>query len=197
MPSEAHTELIRRSLIWLSNIATGKGIRACPEITLGDGYVADGGAILNLQRKWGWKFFERQVPTETDDFTFVMEAKVSKGDFNKTFVHGNHGGDRMKPIANFHFVVRSKGLQCEAPDFWGCLEESRNGLKLVKMPLYCPEPSISLYEFGYRILRYSDVRKFMMIDLRCSPEEAAEIAQEIALFADEEPHDKPSPGSDL
>lgn len=195
MPSEAHTELIRRSLIWLSNIATGKGIRACPEMTLGEGYIADGGAILNLQFRWAWEFFERQIPPYNDDFTFVLEAKVSKGDFNKTFVHGNHVGDRMKPIANFHFVVMAKGLQCEAPDFWGCLEESRNGLRLVKLPRFCPEPSMSLHEFAYRILRFSDVRKYMILDLKeCHGEEDAEPAD---LFANQEPHDKPSPGSDL
>lgn len=182
MPSEKHSELIRRSLVWLSNIATQKGIRSAPECTLGDGYVADGAAILNLQFQWDCKFFitpyyklrKEKNYIETDDFTFVIEAKVSKSDFSKTFIHNGHAGDRMKPRGNFHFIVVSKGLADHVAscytDFWGILEESRNGLRLVKLPAYCPQSFDHLHEFAYRILRYSDPRKFMLIDLREVPE---------------------------
>lgn len=172
-----HSELIRRSLIWLSNIATGKGIRGCPEITLCEGYVADAGAIMNLQRAWGNRFFKNTEPSiVSDDFTFIVEAKASRSDYMKTFKHGKHFGDRMQPMANFHFIVVASGVlpsylsydvaKEEIPSFWGCLEESRNGLRLIKVPEYCHNPSISLHEFGYRILRYADPRKYMIIDLK-------------------------------
>lgn len=187
-----HSELIRRSIIWLSNIATQKGIRSCPELTLGEGYVADAGAIMNLQ--WGWtKKFGCNWSDEGDDFTFVMEAKVSRSDFRKTFIKDDHLGSRLKPIANFHFLVVAKGvlpthLSDEiaidgVPSFWGVLEESRNGLRLIKIPTYCQSPSMSLHEFGYRILRYSSFNKFAMLDLReeCISNDDAEEQKELGF----------------
>lgn len=90
--------------MWLSNISTQKGIRGCPEITLREGYVADAGAILNLQMKWDHKFFKGNYYSflkntngwlDTDDFTFVIESKASKSDYDKTFKHNKHLGDRM------------------------------------------------------------------------------------------------------
>src|SRR5688500_7453843 len=101
MPSEMHSELIRRALVWLSNIATQKGMRSCPELTLAEGYVADAGAIMNLQMTWDRKFFngkyfnslcsENSWPS-VDDFTFVVEAKASRSDFMKTFIKNGHRG---------------------------------------------------------------------------------------------------------
>lgn len=179
MPSQLHTELIRRSLCWLSNISTGKGIRACPEFILSEGYVADAGAIMNLQLKWACKFMteDQRLRREInhDDYTFIIESKAFRSDFQKTFVHGNHIGDRLIPKANFHFVVTAKDVvkfPSEIPSFWGHLEESRNGLRLVKLPTYCPQPIESIYEFGYRILRYSDPRKYIIIDLKETFEES-------------------------
>lgn len=174
MPSSQHTELTRRALVWLSNIATQKGIRGCPEITLFEGYVADGGAILNLQHQWQCKFMtndqrlKREI--DCDDYTFIIESKAFRSDFQKTFIKNGHGvGSRMIPRANFHFVVTAKGvvqLPSEVPDFWGHLEESRSGLRLVKVPSYCPHALEKIHEFGYRILRYADSRKYMIIDLK-------------------------------
>lgn len=177
MPSPLHTELIRRALCWLSNIATQKGIRGCPEIILSEGYVADGGAIMNLQWKWQCKFMtdEQRLKREIDcdDYTFVIESKASRSDFQKTFVHGKHLGDRLTPKANFHFIVTAKNVvnfPSEIPSFWGHLEESRNGLRLIRAPQYCPQPISSIHEFAYRILRYADVRKYMIMGLKEEPQ---------------------------
>lgn len=176
MPSQQHTELTRRALTWLSNISTQKGIRCAPEVTLGQGYVADGAAILNLQFQWDCKFFitpyhklrKENGYIDVDDFTFIIESKASRSDLQKTFCNNGHFGDRMKPRANFHFIVTSKGIVPDGfySDFWGILEESGRGLRLKKLPTFCPQSFDHLHEFAYRILRYSDERKFMVMDLR-------------------------------
>lgn len=185
MPSEKHTDLIRRSLIWLSNIATARGIRGCAEVPLSEGYVADAVAIAGLQAQWDRKFFGGIYYSKlaqgndwplVDDFSFVFEAKASRSDFNKTFVRGEHFGDRMVPRANFHFVVAAKCILptelsddiasgC-VPGFWGFLEESGTGLRLVKLPEFITQPVTNLHEIGYRILRFTKHGKYSDHDLR-------------------------------
>lgn len=171
MPSKTHTEMIRRSLLWLSNQATGKGIRSAPEITLGEGYVADAGAILRPQYAVECKLFNGPFKEHEQDhlydFSFVVEAKVSRSDFRNTFVSGHHFGDRLTPRGNFHFIVAAKGVCSieEVPTFWGLLEESGKGLAVKKWPVYCHQSKEHLYEFAYRILRFGKVGKFMVMNL--------------------------------
>jgi hypothetical protein len=177
MPSELHNDLIRRALVWLSYRATQRGIRCCSEVILGDGYVADGAAVLGLQFGYLTDFIkgyhDLRVANgwpDTDDFSFVIESKVSKSDFDKTFKHKQHGGDRMKPRANFHFIVTTEkvreAVQSYHTDFWGIMVESRTGVRIVKMPVFCPHPIEHLHEFAYRILRYTKHGKYSDWDMR-------------------------------
>jgi hypothetical protein len=174
-PSPKHIELTKRSLIWLDTIVTQRGLRGTVELTLGNGYVADAGAVAGLQYKWSQKLLNGATHTKTDDFSFIFETKVSRADFNNTFRHCNHIGDRLKPRANFHFIVTAKCVlpthlddelaNQDVPSFWGFLEESNRGLRVVKLPTYCPHSLEHLHEFAYRVLRYSKTGKFNGWDL--------------------------------
>lgn len=170
--------MIIRAMIWLSNISTGRGIRGCEEVILGEGYVADGVVICGLQYKWDRKLFDgkgyftlknQNGWVETDDFSFVIESKVSRSDFRNTFVNpGNHGGDRLIPKGNFHFLVVGKGViqnTDEVPEMWGVLQESRNGLRLLRTPKFIPQPINNLHEMAYRILRYTKLGKYSIFEL--------------------------------
>lgn len=183
MPSNKHKDLIIRALVWLGNISTQRGIRGCEEVTLGEGYVADAVAICGLQSKWDRNLFKTYYNKarvehgwiETDDFSFIVEAKSSYSDFRKTFFHDQHTGSRLKPRGNFHFVVVAKGVLPthlsnkiageEVPSFWGILEESRNGVRCIKLPEFIPQPIESLHEIAYRLLRYTKHGKYTVFDL--------------------------------
>jgi len=163
MPSEKHIVLSRMALVWLENKATQRGIRGCEEVILGNGYVCDSAAICGLQMAWEKQFVGvDRLNDAADDYSFVFETKVSRSDFLKTFAKNGHIGDRLIQKANFHFVVAAKKIVSadEVPDFWGLLEESRGGLKLVKLPKYLIRTKEQLHEFGYILLRSGHSRKF-------------------------------------
>lgn len=167
--SDLHIELAHRSLVWLDVKATQRGIRGCEEVILDDGYVVDAAAIGALQEKWERLLVGKEVkiytdPEHVDDYSFVFESKVSRSDFMNTFKRGNHTGDRLKAIANFHFIVTPKGLvtHSEVPEFWGLLEKSGHGLRLMKHPKYMKDTVLSLPEMAYKILRSSHVSKFTL-----------------------------------
>lgn len=164
--SELHCELAERALVWLSTKATRRGIRGSVEVIIAEGYVPDSAAISGLQIQYEKQFknCERQRGNseECDDYIFIFESKVSRGDFFNTFKHGNHIGDRLKPIGDFHFVVTPKGLVKpeEVPTFWGLLEKSGSGLRLSKLPEYTPASRQQLHEVAYNILRCTHETKF-------------------------------------
>lgn len=154
--SELHCELAERALVWLDGRATQRGIRGCVEVILKEGYVADSVAMCGLQYSQQKLFVgTKRVGNETDDYVFVFESKVSRGDFFNTFKHNNHIGNRLDPVGNFHFVVTPKGMVKpeEVPGFWGLLERSGQGLKVSKMPEFIPTTKEQLYETAYLILR--------------------------------------------
>jgi hypothetical protein len=109
MPSDKHIELSHKALVWLEDKATARGSRSCVELQLGEGYVADAGAICGLQYKWCRRFYLEPKEGDSDDYSFIFETKVSKSDFDNTFKRKTHKGDRLQPRANFHFVVTTKG----------------------------------------------------------------------------------------
>lgn len=166
MKSDLHVELARRSLVWLESRSTNRGIRGCEEVILQNGYVADAAAISGLtltNEKLFTGSCERLSNARTsDDYSWVFESKVSRNDFFSTFKYKNHTGDRLTPIANFHFIVCPKNLVTleEIPTFWGCLEKSGAGLSIKKMPEYIPTELNKLHELSYLILRSNHESKF-------------------------------------
>jgi hypothetical protein len=169
--SELHCELAHRALVWLEGRATNRGIRGCEEICLKAGYVADSVAISGLTMQNEKLFLEgkkRSVGNSgygiADDYVFVFESKVSRADFFNTFKRGNHLGDRMLPVGNFHFVVAPRNLikADEVPEFWGLLEQRGAGLGIVKMPTFKEITDQELHEVAYTILRGSHFGKFTL-----------------------------------
>ena len=156
--SRLHTELAQRALVWLECRATGRGIRGCDEVIIGDGYVADAAAICGLQlaheKTFIGKHRDLAMSELAPDYIFIFESKVSRSDFIKTFKNNGHLGDRLSPVGNFHFVVAPKGMvkHDEVPTFWGLLEQSGVGLRIVKMPSYVPTTTDVLKTIGYQIL---------------------------------------------
>lgn len=166
--SRLHTELAQRALIWLEGRSTGRGIRGCDEVILNDGYVADAVAICGLQLAHEKLFLgTRRESINRDaapDYVFVFESKVSRSDFIKTFKNNGHIGDRMNAEGNFHFVVTPKNMVShnEVPAFWGLLEQSGGGLKIIKMPTYVPITNEKLRSVGYQILWSIKSCKFVL-----------------------------------
>lgn len=164
--SELHQELAWRALVWLEAKATNRGIRGVEEVCLAEGYIADSVAISGLtianEKLMRGASTRRHNDKISDDYTWIFESKVSRSDFQNTFKHSNHNGDRLKPIGNFHFVVTPRGLVKpeEVPTFWGLLERSGQGLKISKMAEPCAHSIERLHEIAYQILRASDSRKF-------------------------------------
>lgn len=181
--SDKHTELARRALVWLENKATGRGIRGGEEINvkLNDAYIADAVAISGLKLsnlEWlageayrqnclfGKTKAEKEIKEAVglvDDYVFVFESKVSRGDFFSTF-RDARPVKRMEPVANFHFVVTPPGMLNvdEVPGFWGLLEQKGAGLSLVKKPGYLTLPSFDLLKVAYLVLRHSTYQKFTL-----------------------------------
>lgn len=154
--SELHCELAERALVWLAGRCTQRGLRGCVEVILNEAYVADAAAMCGLQYSQQKLFVgTKRVGNETDDYVFIFESKVSRGDFFNTFKVSNNGNRLRNPVGNFHFVVAPKGLVTvdEVPGFWGLLERSGQGLKISKMPEFIPITKEQLYEAAYLILR--------------------------------------------
>ncbi len=170
--SELHCELAHRALVWLEGRATGRGIRGCEEICLKAGYVADSVAISGLTHSNEKLFLGSEYRRKdgnnasgiADDYVFIFESKVSRADFFNTFKRGNHLGDRMLPVGNFHFVVTPKNMikAEEVPEFWGLLEQRGTGLGIVKMPTFKEISEQQLHEVAYDILRGSHFGKFTL-----------------------------------
>lgn len=168
--TKEHHELSGRCLAWLGNRVTGRGMRAEQEIFLGSKYVADAVAIASLQQRhyegildepsvYGfagqsltWEDQQRIQNRPDNDFIFVFEAKVSKGDFNSTF--GKNPSNRLQPVGSLHFIVTPKGLlaENEVPTFWGLLEASGRGLRMTKRPQYQKQSQTRFLEVGYQLL---------------------------------------------
>lgn len=161
MKSDLHCELQQKALTWLEGRATARGIRGSEEVCIAPGYVADAVAISGLGVKSEKLFVgtcdRRMGDKFSDDFAWVFESKVSRGDFFGTFKEGSnkHGGNRLEPIANFHMIVVPKNLITadEVPAFWGLLEKSGGGLALKKLPQYIDLSLESLHRVAYCILR--------------------------------------------
>lgn len=169
MKSDKHIELTRKALVWLKVKATARGVRGCEEVILDEGYVADGAAICGLQIQHGKKFVgdfyrERWSSETSNDYSWVFETKVSRSDFRNTFVNNGHIGNRLIPIANFHFIVTPRAMLTvdDVPTFWGLLEESGAGLSIKKMPEFNPTEDRELFKFAYKVLRYGHARKFTL-----------------------------------
>ncbi len=90
-----------------------------------------------------------------NEFMIVFESKVSITDFNNTFKNGNHLKNNV--YANFHFLVIPKGFSNKyklekLPEYWGILEQSGVGLKLIKLPKYTKIDRAYFLEAAYTML---------------------------------------------
>ena len=173
--SRLHRELSEKALIWIGTKATQRGINGNVEVGLREGYVIDALALCRCYNsfemelfcktqgeriRWIDRYNSTGMKDKVDlvaypDYIFAFETKVSRADFYNTFKNNKHGGDRMKPIGNFHFIVTPKGMLelDEVPLFWGLLEKSGGGLSLKKMPEFCHQYIGWIYEIGYKLLR--------------------------------------------
>jgi len=127
MAGKLHDKLAGRSLVWLHNRATPKGIAGATEVWLTDSYVADAVALCSLQ----YRFYEKYGTDRLNYFACVFEVKVSRQDFNKTF---SSETNRLTPVGSLHWVVTPKGLVTDVPTFWGLLEVRGAGLSEVIRP---------------------------------------------------------------
>ena len=162
--TELHSELAHRAIRWIANRSTGRGMQTGIEIPIDSGYVVDALAIGDLQLRIFESYFINNLETlkeykehPKDDYVFIFESKVSKADFNNTFKqNGNAHDNRLKPIANLHWIVIPKGLATidEVPEFWGLLEASGQGLREIKRPRFCKMELNEIYRIGYTLLRY-------------------------------------------
>lgn len=189
MESKLHRELSQRSLIWLANKATGRGINGNIEVKIQKKYVVDALALcrcvnnfeLDLYSEGDWekkkeiiikkntlKFWDKMDIELYPDFVFAFETKVTYGDFSKTFKKENN--NRLVPVANFHFIVTPYNLIDPAivPDFWGLLEKSKNGrgLTLKKYPKFQSCTINHIYKIGYILLRNHKKIKWSCLDER-------------------------------
>lgn len=164
--SDLHRDLSEHALIWLESKATGRGIRGCVEMIISNGYIVDAGAVCGLTMANEKLFLGESnrdaLKKDADDYSFVFESKVSRADFMNTFKNGNHGGDRMAPVANFHFIVTPFGLvsENEVPEFWGLLEQRGCGLSIKKFPVFIETEIELLYKFSYLLMRSIRYSKF-------------------------------------
>lgn len=159
--SDKHIQLQRRSLIWLENKCTQRGIRGCEEVILKPGYVCDAAAICGLQFGWQKLWVGDGIQNhQSDDYSFVFETKVSRADYLSTF--RSEESNRLEQLANFHFIVAAKGVvnETEVPEMWGLLVESGQGLKICKQAPYVNHDIRRLHEFAYILLRSGHNRKF-------------------------------------
>ena len=129
--SRIHEELSHRALTWITNMATGRGFRGDVEIPINKGYIADAAGQLSFQ----WRFYKRYGIAFGELLSCIFESKVSRPDFFRTF---DGKSNRHSPIASLHWVVTPKELVSieEVPDFWGLLEDSGNGLREIKKPIF-------------------------------------------------------------
>jgi hypothetical protein len=176
-----HQDLSKRCLVWLSNKATGRGIRGCNELMLGEKYIADAVAIASLQSRLYTEFLnlkpiyksgmnelleldeadlESRPPNE---FVFVFEAKATRSDFLSTFGPTNYEvGNRRYAAGHLHYIVARRGV-CqveEVPDFWGLLMASGVGLRVLKSPSYafCSEEKLNRIAYSILWKRQSSLR---------------------------------------
>lgn len=154
--TELHSELAHRAIRWIVNRSTGRGMQTGIEIPITLGYVVDALAIGDLQMRFD-SYFKGNEGHPIEDYIFLFEAKTSKTDFNNTFrQNGNTHDNRLKPIANLHWIVTPKNLVNidEVPEFWGLLEASGQGLREIKRPRFCKMELNEIYRIGYTLLRY-------------------------------------------
>ncbi len=169
-PTNEHEELKARAFTWLSSRATGRGMRAAPEVRLGEKYVADGVAIANLQKRYKDSFLpewnESKVTSEPrpnppiPPYSFLFECKRDMKDYLSTFGEGldtTHANARMDPVANFHFVVVSKEVdnvlnENDRPQGWGWLVEKGPGLSLEWRPSWNGHGYVDWDTLTWRVL---------------------------------------------
>lgn len=151
MQSKTHKELIQKAITWLSGRCTGKGMRWSTEFFLKNQYVADAVVFHNLQIR-----FWNQNSTQPESLITVFESKISKSDFLAKFPPVGSFSNRKEPVGNFHYAVVTRGLvqANELPDFWGLLEESKNGLGLiiVKPASFIPISPEEMHRYGHWML---------------------------------------------
>ena len=142
MAGTLHDKLARKSLVWLHNRATAKGIAGATEVWLADRYVADAVALCSLQRQFFEKYVQPEARadvlkqrSEANYFACVFEVKVSKQDFNKTF---GAETNRLTPVGSLHWVVAPRFMVKKVPAFWGLLEARYRGLTEVIKPKFQP-----------------------------------------------------------
>ncbi|TSA57829.1 hypothetical protein D4R42_00890 [bacterium] len=154
-----HEWLTSKTLPFLSQMATARGIVWRQEHTIHNGMRPDAVAFCELQMKYERKFncVQRDNFTWKDEYNhmFVFETKVSYSDFKNSF-NGN-GQWKEQSYANFHFLVIPKGFYqaydlSNLPDYWGILEPNVSALKIVQLPKYISIDRIFFLEAAYTIL---------------------------------------------
>ncbi len=90
-----------------------------------------------------------------NEFMIIFESKASITDFNNTFK--NKINIKNNIYANIHFLVIPKGFSSkyrlhELPNYWGILEQSGVGLKLIKLPTYTKIDRAYFLEAAYTML---------------------------------------------
>jgi len=165
-PSREHINLQHRSLKWLRNKMTGRGMRGAHEVSLKQGYVADAVAMGSLQSRYSERYWNnhhrdgryRFLHHERySDGVFVFEAKATRADFLSTFgkKYGPHA-NRFEPIGTHHWVVVPRGIikpeEYHMLAFWGVLEESGTGLREVHAPYWCNISTAALQQIAYSLL---------------------------------------------
>lgn len=187
--SSLHRELSQRALIWLASKSTGRSIKGNVEIKVGANYTVDSLALCRCVSSFEWDLlssgdWEKKQELikqqnrlgikwkwgvdEYPDFIFAFESKVSVADFNSTYKTERTFGNRMEPVAHFHFVVTPYNMLGVnmVPGFWGLLEKSRNGrgLSLKKWPEFCHKPKEWVHEVAYKLLRSQNKYRWSAID---------------------------------
>ena len=104
--TDLHRDLQYRSLTWLKNRVTGRGMLSGIEVPL-NFIIIDAGAICRLQ----WRFWEKIKPNEPQpaNIICVFQVKISRSDFQKTF---RKDGASYNPAmsANLRWIVTPKNL---------------------------------------------------------------------------------------
>jgi len=170
--SAKHIALQNRSLVWLLNKTTQRGIRGGLEIPLNVGYVADAACVCDFKRSIEERYTGKRTdhnPTRHNldiksgthrSNALVFEIKVDLPDLLATFTKGG-GGNRSFPVGNLHWLVIPRGRYelwgnslRGVPDFWGILEESGKGLAERRKPRYMGMGDASYHKFCASILWY-------------------------------------------
>lgn len=163
MPSELHNWLAERSLRWLRQRVTARGLRGGFEVPIADTYIADAVALCCFKDRFARKYIGRDNFREVagvyiiPELACVFEAKATRSDFLATFVGTARHANRRCPVGSLHWAVCGRNV-CEAeelPDIWGLLQVRGAGLTEQRQPRYCPQSPATLNRTAYQILWYA------------------------------------------